>query len=270
LNEFTNSCEFVLVNQGGEGEEDVVWDRKLVTKEYAEAGTPGTPGESSIVTQLGNPSSIIQLVNGAVATKVAKSYIQARKGSGFVAIDNVTIKAVRINGTNITAAGYPVALTINRDTTEPYTDSELTFTLKDGYYEAKEQTIEVDLNVTIAEKNYIETKTIIIQKSGGENAIHLELVEDSINVTFSSINDQNGSLGITNKAVLYDGTIEADGETYSAVFENCEGTCNTSTGEIVVNYIDPGFTSVGKVTVTSTFKGTTYKKAFVITKTVFN
>jgi hypothetical protein len=45
LNEFTNSCEFVLVNQGGEGEEDVVWDRKLVTKEYAEAGTPGEPGQ---------------------------------------------------------------------------------------------------------------------------------------------------------------------------------------------------------------------------------
>ena len=41
LDQFTNSCEFVLVNQGGEGEEDVVWDRKLVTKEYAEAGTDG-------------------------------------------------------------------------------------------------------------------------------------------------------------------------------------------------------------------------------------
>lgn len=264
LDKFTNSCEFVLVNQGGEGEEDVVWDRKLVTKEYAEAGTPGTPGtpgESSTVTQLGNPSSIIQLIKGAVTTKVAKSYIQARKGANFVAIDNVTIKAVRINGTNITAAGYPVALTVNRDTTEPYTDSELTFTLKDGYYEAEEQTIEVDLNITVAGKNYIETKTIIIQKAG-ENACHLEVDDEFITVRLRDILDNNGNLNVVTTATMYDGSSPAQGAEYTATFNNCSGTCDKTTGKVTINNWQntSHVASHASVKISALYNGETYTK----------
>ena len=262
LDKFNNTCRFVLINQGDtNNDEDVIWDSKLVTKEYAEAGDPGAPGESSTITQLGNPSSIIQLIKGAVTTKVAKSYIQARKGANFVAIDNVTIKAVRINGTNITAAGYPVALTVNRDTTEPYTDSELTFTLKDGYYEAEEQTIEVDLNITVAGKNYIETKTIIIQKAG-ENACHLEVDDEFITVRLRDILDNNGNLNVVTTATMYDGSSPAQGAEYTATFNNCSGTCNKTTGKVTINNWQntSHVASHASVKISALYNGETYTK----------
>lgn len=270
LDDFVNSCEFVLVNPGGEGEEDVVWDRKLVTKEYAEPGTPGTPGtpgESTVVTQLSNPASIIQIVKGEFASTTAQTNLQVRKGSEFVQVSSVVIGAVRSSITAVENPGDYLTLAPTLDENSPYDTNTLEFTLGSKVSKIA-QTIEADLNITVGDVVYTETKTIIIQYAS-ENSVHLELTEDFVNVTDYDVKLISEDNPITTKAVLYDGLAEAVNEAYSAEFINCDGSCDGATGEVKVTEWDDSIKSAS-VIITAVYENGSYSRTFVLNRSPYN
>ena len=222
-------------------------------------GPQGADGKATIVTQLSNPASTILLIDGKLNTTTASSYLQAREGVDFVKITAVAIKAVRVNGVSKLGEYIPVSINFVPDNTVPYSDNKLTFTLLEDKIKLEEQMIEVDLNITINGNNYVETKTIIIQKSGGENAVHLELTNDMD--SYSQFTAYDHKIDITTTAKFYNGTSEITPEKYSATYFNCAGSFVN--GVLNVTSVD----IIGDPThvdITATYKGVDYTKTFTI------
>lgn len=251
-----------------------LWGEFSDPKVYAMYVKDGESAESTIITQLSNPSAIVQLIEGKFQQTKVSTGVQARKGIEFVQITDINIKSVKLDGNTISSSSnYPISIASSLDTTSPFSDNTINFTLSSDKSKLSiaEHTITVDLNIVINGLNYIETQTILIQKSGGENAVHLELTEDMANVGILYWHEKNGTLNISTTAVLYDGLSEAIGETYSAQFINCEGTCDAETGVVTVDSFDKYMLGEDpNVVITASYKGSEYKKTFIIRRNVSN
>jgi hypothetical protein len=181
-------------------------------------------------------------------------------------IENVTIKSIKLDGNEKTEDNYPISIsTLNLDDKSPYDNNVITLTLTDDITKLPiaEHVITIDLNIVINGLNYVETQTILIQKSGGENACHLEVTEDLINVTALEIQEKNGELNLTTDAILFDGTKNAVGVEYSAEFIDCEGTYDSESGKITINKMNK-LCSDALVKVTARYKGQDYTKNVLI------
>ena len=166
---------------------------------YSEQGAPGQQGPAGIQVQLSNPASILQLIEGELYSNAVYSNVAVRQGKINIPITKVEIHNIRVN-----IASDPYIQLESEDNDD--NSKDLTFNV---WITPVEQTIEIELNIyTDEETFYRETKTIVVQTSGGEDAIHLELTNDSI----SANTDTEASVS---RAVLYKGGAELSDVTYS-------------------------------------------------------
>jgi hypothetical protein len=187
--------------------------------------------------------------------------LQAKKGEPFVKVTNVEIKAIRSN--SIPKSNDYISLTPTLDDSEPFDENQLLFTLSDSV-KAEEQIIEIDLDITINNRHYLETKTILIQRSGGENAIHLELTNDSYNINLAQKSYENVS-----KAILFSGSVPFEsGVTYESSRAEEEFDKVTIDADGVISISNPDTTNSNpiSVTITAQYNSTPIEKVFTITK----
>lgn len=250
-NDITNQVVFYLYENGEYLNEHIETD--VVYQEKGEKGDPASGFSWTLP-----PVSTVLAGNDSVKDEVLYNVLSVYKNEELLQIQSVEISELGFYKNSDWFNIY--------DSDDPY-KWHFSYAINSDVIDIFERSWQVYFYVEVldSEGNYYYLyipQQISIVKSGGENAVHLELTNDSEMIFTDSNGVPRGDVYAETTAILYDGNSEVDPDDIDAVWTGCEGS-NPDGHTFSVEFISE---DVGYIDITANYKGIDYKKRFTVTK----